>query len=190
MPKHRAFTILVTTIGALCVAQCAKPRPATPAETAPPVIQESPPSPPMPVQAAAESTAASVPFSDEEIFARKTLDELNAEMPLAEVLFDFDQFGVDGEGRAVLQRNVEWLRRWPSTRVTAEGHGDARGTNEYNLALGDRRSQSVRDYMVSLGVDAGRISVASKGEEASVCGEESEDCWSRNRRVRFVVTAR
>jgi len=90
----------------------------------------------------------------------------------------------------LLQRNAEWLRRWPSTSITAEGHGDARGTNEYNLALGDRRSQSARDYLVALGVSDGRLSVSSQGEEAPVCRDEGEDCWQRNRRVRFVITGK
>ncbi len=190
MPVHRTLTFLITAAAALSVAQCTRPRPATPAATAPPVIQEPPPSPPPPVEAAIQPPSAPVPLSDAEVFASKTLDELNAEMPLGDVYFDLDQFGVDGEGRIVLQRNAEWLQRWPSTRVTAEGHGDARGTNEYNLALGDRRSRSARDYIVSLGVDGGRVVVVSKGEEAPICGDESEDCWSRNRRVRFVITAK
>jgi peptidoglycan-associated lipoprotein len=71
-----------------------------------------------------------------------------------------------------------------------EGHADSRGTNEYNLALGERRADAVRDYLVSLGVSTDRMSILSKGEEQPFCREETEACWPQNRRGHFVVTAR
>ena len=74
--------------------------------------------------------------------------------------------------------------------MTIEGHADARGTNEYNLALGDRRAAAVKDYLVSLGVAADRLTAVTKGEEAPVCTEEEETCYSRNRRAAFVITAK
>ena len=80
-----------------------------------------------------------------------------------------------------------WLRRWTSTKVLVEGHADARGTAEYNLALGERRATSVRDYLVSLGVPAARLTIVSKGEEDPVCREDEESCWSQNRRARSVI---
>jgi peptidoglycan-associated lipoprotein len=92
--------------------------------------------------------------------------------------------------RAILQANAEWLRRWPSTRVTIEGHCDSRGTSEYNLALGERRANAVREYLVSLGVAADRLVVVSKGEETPVCFEEHEGCWQQNRRGHPIITAK
>ena len=92
--------------------------------------------------------------------------------------------------RASLDANAAWLRRWPSTKVTIEGHADSRGTNEYNLALGDRRAAAARDYLVSLGISADRLAAISKGEEQPFCGEETEACWAQNRRGYFVITAK
>ena len=71
-----------------------------------------------------------------------------------------------------------------------EGHADARGTNEYNLALGERRAAAARDYLVSLGIPADRMTIVSKGEEAPVCSEDNEACWQKNRRGHFVFTGK
>jgi peptidoglycan-associated lipoprotein len=88
-----------------------------------------------------------------------------------------------------LKGNAEWLKRNPAVRVAIEGHCDERGTNEYNLALGANRAQAAKDYLVTLGVAAERLSTISYGEEVPVCTEKTEDCWQRNRRDRFVVTS-
>ena len=82
------------------------------------------------------------------------------------------------------------MKRWTSTRITVEGHCDERGTAEYNLGLGERRANAVKDYLVSLGIAADRVTVVSKGKEAPVCTEENESCWQQNRRGHFVITAK
>ena len=82
------------------------------------------------------------------------------------------------------------MKRWPTTKVMVEGHADTRGTAEYNLALGERRAAAVRDYLVSLGVAADRITIVSKGKEAPFCSEETEACWQQNRRGHFLITAK
>jgi peptidoglycan-associated lipoprotein len=92
--------------------------------------------------------------------------------------------------QAILQKNADCLRRWSSTRVMVEGHADSRGTNEYNLALGERRASTVRDYLVSLGVPAARLTIVSKGEEEPLCRDDAESCWAQNRRGHFVFTAK
>jgi len=92
--------------------------------------------------------------------------------------------------RTSLQKNADYLRRWPSVRVTLEGHADSRGTNEYNLALGERRGNAVKDYLVGLGIAAERMVVISKGEEEPLCREETEGCFARNRRGHFIITAK
>jgi peptidoglycan-associated lipoprotein len=120
-----------------------------------------------------------VTLTEEELFARKTLDELNAERPLGDVFFDLDQYSIRDDARAVLQRNAEWMRRWTSTRITVEGHCDARGTNEYNLALGERRATAVKDYLVSLGVASDRVVALSRGEESPVCSTRLRVAGSR-----------
>ena len=83
-----------------------------------------------------------------------------------------------------------WLRRWATTRAGIEGHCDSRGTSEYNLALGERRAEAVRTYLISLGIVPDRLVVVSKGEEAPVCREKSEACWQQNRRGHFIITAK
>jgi peptidoglycan-associated lipoprotein len=119
-----------------------------------------------------------------------TLDELNAKRPLEDVFFDYDKADLTDGARATLQKNAAWLTRWTSTRITVEGHADSRGTSEYNLALGERRAASARDYLTSLKVAADRITIVSMGEEQPQCREENEACWSRNRRGHFVITAK
>jgi peptidoglycan-associated lipoprotein len=129
-------------------------------------------------------------LTEEEIFARKSLEELNAEMPLGDVLFDYDESTIRADARPILQKNADWLRRWTSTRISVEGHCDARGTNEYNLALGERRANALKEYLVGLGVGADRIIAVSKGEETPLCTEESEACFQRNRRGHHLITAK
>ena len=109
--------------------------------------------------------------------------------PLKEVYFAFDSFDLRPDARATLKTNADWLKANPSTRVEIEGHTDERGTNEYNLALGAKRAQAAKDYLVSLGIPADRLSTISNGEELQVCKEQTEDCWQKNRRDRFVITA-
>ena len=128
--------------------------------------------------------------TEEEIFARLTLEQLNKQRPLAEVYFFYDRADLSDEARAILQKNAEWLKRWTSTKVSIEGHADNRGTNEYNLALGERRAAAVRDYLGSLGVAADRMAIVSKGEEQPACTEETESCWQQNRRGLFIITAK
>ena len=110
-----------------------------------------------------------------------------AESPLKEIYFDFDRYDLRADARAVLNANADWLRANPSARVQIEGHCDERGTTEYNLALGAKRAQSAKDYLVSLGILAGRLSTISYGEELSACTESTEVCWQKNRRDRFVI---
>jgi peptidoglycan-associated lipoprotein len=107
--------------------------------------------------------------------------------PLRDVYFDFDRYDVTGDARQTLQANAQWMKNNPSARIEIEGHCDERGTNEYNLALGARRAQAVRDYLVSLGISAERLSTISYGEEIPVCTEKNEACWQKNRRARFVI---
>ena len=110
-----------------------------------------------------------------------------ASSPVQDIFFDFDSAALGADARNTLRANAEWMKNNPSARVEVEGHCDERGTNEYNLALGARRAQSARDYLVSLGIAANRLSTISFGEEIPVCTEKTETCWQKNRRARFVV---
>jgi peptidoglycan-associated lipoprotein len=197
MDRRSVWLTAMALLMAIGVAACAnrvEPPPAPPPAPAPPAPAAPPPPPPPPPPPAATAKPAPPPppraLTEDEIFARKTLDEINAEMPLGDVFFDYDMSTVREDQRASLQRNADWMRRWTSTRVSVEGHTDARGTNEYNIALGQRRGDAVRQYLVGLGIAADRLVVVTKGEESPQCTEEAESCWSRNRRGHFVVTAK
>jgi len=176
---------------ALMVGACGKKKPAAaptpppPAET-PHTTPAPPPPPPAPPR---EAPPAHVPTEDE-IFAGKTLDQLNAEKPLGDAYFDLDSQTIRDDAKPVLQKDADWLKRWGSTKIMIEGHADERGSAEYNLALGERRATAIRDYLVNLGVGNDRIQVVSKGKEAPVCTEHEESCWQQNRRGHFVITAK
>ena len=183
-----AIVLLVVMTVSACNKKVPPPPPPPPE---PPVAAAPPPPPPPPAPAPAPAPPpAPRPLSEDELFAKKTLEQLNAEMPLADVKFDYDMAAVREDQRGVLQKNADWMRRWTTTRVTIEGHADARGTNEYNLALGERRGNAVKDYLVSLGIAADRMSVISKGEEAPLCTEMTDQCYERNRRGHFIITAK
>ena len=109
---------------------------------------------------------------------------------LETVYFNLDDSTLQDAAKASLTKNATYLKRWTSVRFTVEGHCDERGTAEYNLGLGERRANAVKDYLVSLGVTADRMTVVSKGKESPVCTDHNEACWSRNRRGQFVVTAK
>ena len=106
-----------------------------------------------------------------------------------DVYFNYDEASLSDDTRAKLARNADLLKT-TQLMVTIEGHADDRGTNEYNLALGDRRANAVRDYLTSLGVDGSRLRTLSYGEERPVCTEVDESCWSQNRRAHMVITGR
>ena len=186
-----ATLLIVALIGIGCSKKVPPPAPPPPAP--PPVATAPPPPPPPPQQKPAPpppAPAAPRQLSEEELFKQKTLAELNAEMPLADVNFDYDQFTIRDDQRALLQKSADYLRRWTTVRATLEGHADARGTNEYNMALGQRRASAARDYLVSLGIAADRFVTVSKGEEELLCSDDTEACHARNRRVHFVITAK
>jgi peptidoglycan-associated lipoprotein len=103
------------------------------------------------------------------------------------VFYDFDKYELKPEARATVERWAEWLKRYPQITVSVEGHADERGTREYNLALGERRASSARDYLVALGIAANRVATISYGKERPVCTTSNEQCWSQNRRGVMMV---
>ncbi|HUE85026.1 MAG TPA: peptidoglycan-associated lipoprotein Pal [Vicinamibacterales bacterium] len=180
------FCVVVAIGAASCAKKAPEAPPPPPPPAAAPAAPPAPPAPPPP----APPPAAPKALTEEEIFAGKSLEQLNAERPLGDVYFDLDQSTIRDDARGPLQKNAEWIKRWTSTRVTVEGHADERGSAEYNLALGERRAASVRDYLVSLGIGTDRISIVTKGKESPFCTESNESCWQQNRRGHFIITAK
>ena len=188
MNRTRTPLWLATLALAVLIPACAKKAP-------PP-----PPAIPQPVTPVAPSTTDVGPrptgvTSDKEASALpKDISALNEYVMknglLGDVYFDFDKADLTEEARMRLAKNADWLKANPAYRLTIEGHCDERGTNDYNLALGQRRSAAAMDYVVSLGVASARLATQSWGEERPQCSESNEGCWARNRRAHFVITAR
>jgi peptidoglycan-associated lipoprotein len=103
------------------------------------------------------------------------------------VHFATDSSDIDSEAQSILSKQAAWLAKYPNVRVTIEGHCDERGTREYNLALGDRRANSAKNYLVNAGVNAARISVISYGKERPIATGSDEESWAQNRRAVTVV---
>jgi peptidoglycan-associated lipoprotein len=116
------------------------------------------------------------------------LQSFQTSTDLTDIHFKFDQYDLDDNSRAVLQKNAEFLKNNPSLHVEVQGHCDERGTNNYNIALGERRAHSTKKYLVSQGVDSRKVHVISYGEEKPFCFGSGETCWSENRRAHFMVS--
>ena len=107
---------------------------------------------------------------------------------LKDIHFKFDKYDLDSDSRRILQGNAEFLRNNQGLHVEIQGHSDERGTNNYNIALGERRAHSTKKYLVSQGVDSSNVHVISYGEEKPFCFSSGETCWFQNRRAHFMVS--
>lgn len=103
------------------------------------------------------------------------------------VFFDFDSYALTAPAQDALRKQAAWLKQYPERKLTVEGHADERGTREYNLALGERRANSVREFLLTQGVNGARLKVVSYGKERPTCTDAAEACWSQNRRGVSVV---
>jgi peptidoglycan-associated lipoprotein len=108
--------------------------------------------------------------------------------PLSDIHFGYNDYTIQEQDGPVLKSNASWLDAHPNTRVEVEGFCDERGSEEYNLALGAKRAQAAKDYLVTLGISGGRISTTSYGKELPLCTEHDESCWAQNRRDHFAVS--
>ena len=136
------------------------------------------PPPPPPPPPAAEAPVVVPPV----VAPGAAPDQLEA------IYFDFDKYVILPEGREALKRNAEWLQKNAGAKVVVEGNCDDRGTNEYNMALGQRRADAAAKYLMDLGIGKDRVSTVSYGEEKPLCKEANEECWSRNRRDDFIIS--
>jgi peptidoglycan-associated lipoprotein len=123
-------------------------------------------------------------------FAAGSLDDPSSPLSQRKIYFGFDRYDVSDDYRSLAQAHAGYLRSNPSAAVTLEGHTDERGSREYNMALGERRSNAVRDLLVALGASTSQITTVSYGEEKPAADCHDESCWSQNRRVEIVYTSR
>jgi peptidoglycan-associated lipoprotein len=160
------------------------PPPPPPVAAAPPPQREAPPPPP-------PTRQAPPPPPDRSGIIRDSLAAVSRarEALLAKVYFDFDRSELRDDQRAILDAKIPVLRANPGVKIRIEGNADERGSDEYNQALGMRRAQTTRKYLIDNGIDAGRIDISSNGEERPVCQEHNESCWQQNRRDEFVIVA-
>jgi len=166
--------------------QAAAPAPTGGATTTPATLAPTQPGSGNPPAAAMQpSTGTAAPAA-----ARPSPSEFMAVADLKDVHFDFDKYDIRPGDAKTLDGNAGWLKSNPNHLVLIEGHCDERGTNEYNLALGERRAKSTMNYLVSQGVQASRITIISYGEERPVCTQKTEECWAQNRRAHFLVKPR
>ena len=121
---------------------------------------------------------------DDQIARMKNFQETSN---LKDIHFSFDQYDLDSNSKEVLQQNASYLTQNPRTKIEIQGHCDERGTNNYNIALGERRAHSTKRFLVSQGIDSSRIKIISFGEEKPFCFKSNEDCWFQNRRAHFMI---
>ena len=115
------------------------------------------------------------------------LHPFHATDDLKDIHFNFDQYDLDSNSKKVLEQNATYLKSNPDIRVEIQGHCDERGTNNYNIALGQRRAHSTKKYLVAQGVNSHQVNVISYGEEKPFCSDSNENCWHQNRRAHFLV---
>jgi len=158
-----------------------------------PKVKETPPPPPQAKeQPRVERVAPPAPvqkpqLSDEEIFLAKSLDQINKEKPLRMINFDYDKFVIRDDAKPILETNAAWMKKYRTAKLLVEGHCDERGTEDYNLALGEKRAKAAFDYLVSLGIPADRMKTISYGKSQPLDMGHDEAAWQKNRRDQFLV---
>lgn len=170
---HVSMKIALAAALALSVAGCAKKE----AAQLPPPPQETPP-PPAPPPPPPPPPSGPTPGSRADFVAQSGNDS---------VWFDTDSFDIDAEDQATLTKQAAWLAKYPNVNATIEGHCDERGSREYNLALGEKRANAAKNFLVSAGVAASRLSVISYGKEKPFATGSDEASWAQNRRAVTVV---
>ena len=197
--SESAAVVTQPSAGAVSSAETARTEAAAAAPAAAATGQQPPAmAPAAPSAAAAESrAAAAAPAAQEpaaspsstvaQAAARPEQRDFHAMTQLEPIYFDFDKSDIRPDAVQVLQANANWFRSNPNFLILIEGHCDERGTNDYNLALGERRARSTMNYLIAQGVESRRMTVVSYGEERPICTEKTEACWQKNRRAAFLV---
>jgi peptidoglycan-associated lipoprotein len=176
---RRTIRLALVAGAAISIAACASHPKPEPAPAAPPPAPQAPPPPPPPPAPVAQAPTGPVPGSIQD-FVVNAGDR---------VYFDLNAYTIRADAEPILGQQAAWLSRYPAVKVRIEGNADERGTREYNFALGSRRANSVRDFLVSHGVDASRIETVSYGKERPIDPGTGEDAWAHNRNSHTAITA-
>jgi len=190
----RSILAVHATLLVLLLSGCAKQPVSTQASALAPSPSGAPDavsSPPTGRTQSAPPSAASRPVAGrtDGTSARPAPREFSETSALKDIYFDFDKYDLRPSDTKSLEANAGWMKANGSHLVLIEGHADERGTDAYNLALGERRAQAAMNYLVAQGIRAGRITIVSYGEERPACKEHNEACWVRNRRDHFLTKA-
>ncbi|GLI37997.1 peptidoglycan-associated lipoprotein Pal [Geobacter hydrogenophilus] len=190
--RRSTFGLVALLCFGLVAAGCAKKEMVKPEEAVPPAVAPQPTTPVKPVvppvkeEPIAAQPIPEVPVKTETLQPATALDTVTA--TLDRIFFDFDSFVLSQAARDILSKNAEYLlKKQPNARLLIEGHCDERGSDEYNLALGEKRAKAARDYLVTLGVAANRLSIISYGEEKPLDPGHTEEAWAKNRRAEFLI---
>jgi len=179
MKKFLIYALAVILVFSFAVSCKKKPKEVPPP---PPQQQEQPK-----VEKVEAPVVQEPVLTEEEMFLQKSLDQINREKPLGTVYFDYDRALIRDDAKPVLDGNAAWLGKFKTAKILIEGHCDERGTEEYNLALGEKRAKSTQDYLLSLGVSADRIKIISYGKSQPINPGHDESAWQMNRRAQFLV---
>ncbi len=191
MRSHAIFRlVLVLAVAVLVIPGCSSTGKGSPEQAQVTQAVATPTPTPLPEETVTEPVNEPVPSVEVTEELPEDIQELNRRGYLKDVFFDTDRYDLKPEAREILAANAAWLQKHPTVKILVEGHCDERNTREYNLALGERRANAVRDYLVFLGVAPERIETISYGEERPFALGHDESAWRLNRRAHFVITAR
>lgn len=192
--RTRAFLLLLLSFTLFAASSCRSRRKMPQPQTAPPVATATPaPQPVVPVPVPAPERDFVQPPAPADVLSEDIVEADRVARQrgwIRDAFFRFDASTLDAEAQEALQQSASWLREHPEFRLRIEGHCDERGTEQYNLALGDRRANTALSYLVTLGVDRSRIQTVSYGEERPFEEGSSEASWSQNRRAHLVLSGR
>jgi peptidoglycan-associated lipoprotein len=184
MHRNAIFVGLTASLLVVAPIACKKKPPTTAADHAPAATSGSAP-------VDVKPPAATAPRTDQtQDVLSEDLATLNKKGYLHDAYFDYDASSLRDDARTALSTDAQWLKKYPSMKILLEGHCDDRGTEAYNLSLGERRANATREYLDSLGIAPSRVETVSYGKEKPFCEDETDVCRQDNRRAHFLVVAK
>ena len=179
MKKYLIIALAVVLVFSFAVSCKKKPKEVPPP---PPQVKEQPK-----IEKVEQPVMREPVLSEEELYLQKSLEQINKEKPLANIYFDYDKAMIREDAKPVLETNASWLNKFKTIKILIEGHCDERGTEEYNLALGEKRAKAAMDYLTTLGVSSDRVKIISYGKSQPADPGHNEAAWQKNRRDQFLV---